>query len=128
MGEIINNDSDLNDFVLTKIKTAQRHLLKEVKEAVKFAGKYHDFELSIDTTDLDVHLIGVHPTSEDSFDITVEDVDTKTFKLVVKLEEGEIFEGVEASISKHFIEFNNLDFTLLGRILNSDEITDLLKR
>lgn len=126
MGEIINNNSDFNDFADSKVDTAKRHFLKEVKEAVKFAGKYHDFELSLDVIDGDVHLIGAHPTENDSFDITVEDVDTKTFKLVVRLEEGETIEGVKGSIGKSSIEYNNLDFVMLGRILNSVAIVELL--
>lgn len=128
MGEIINNSSDYDNFEKLKINTAKGHLLKEVKEAVKFAGNYHDYELSLDTTDKDKHLIGVQPVNGNSFDITVEDVDAKKFKLVVNLKEGEILEGVGASIGKHTIEFNDLDFTLLGRILNSCEIVDLLER
>lgn len=132
MGEIINNSSDYNDFNNHndnsgyKIKTAQSHLLKEVKEAVKFAGNYHDFALSLDVIGVDVHLIGVHPDNNDSFDISVEDIEAKTFKLVVKLEEGEVLEGVEASIGRQSIEYSNLDFTTLGRILNNRVIVELL--
>lgn len=126
MGEIINNTSDYDDFEKDKAETAKRHLLKEVKEAVKFAGNYHDFALSLDVIGVDVHLIGVHPDNNDSFDISVEDIEAKTFKLVVKLEEGEVLEGVEASIGRQSIEYNNLDFTTLGRILNNRVIVELL--
>ena len=134
MAEIINNSSDYNDFnnhndnsfEKLKVNTAKGHLLKEVKEAVKFAGNYHDYELSLDTTDKDKHLIGVQPVNGNYFDITVEDVSAKKFKLVVNLKEGEILEGVGASIGKHTIEFNDLDFTTLGRILNNRVIVELL--
>lgn len=128
MAEITNNSSDYNTFDEMKVDTAKSHLLREVKEAVKFGGQYHDFELNLDTIMSDKHFIGDHPTNGNFFDVIVEDVGEKKFKLIVNIKEGEILEGVEASVGKHIVEFNDLDFTTLGRILNSCEIVDLLNR
>lgn len=125
MEEIINNQNELME---TFGKVEQRKMLESVKEAVLFSGNYSGYLIDFNTYENEVCLTGFHPSTGNSFNVYVEDIDDQKFKLVLDIKEEELIEGFNESTGKHTLVFEHLDFTLLGRILNSCEIVDLLDR
>lgn len=125
MEEIINNQNELAE-MLGKVE--QRKLLESVKEAVLFSGNYNGYLIDFNTYENEVCLTGLHPSTGNFFKVYVEDIDDQKFKLVLDIKEEELIEGFGESTGKHTLVFEHLDFILLGRILNSCEITDLLDR
>ena len=125
MEEIINNQNELAE-MLGKVE--QRKMLESIKEAVLFSGNYNGYLIDFNTYGNEVCLTSFHPSTGNSFNVYVEDIDDQKFKLVLDIKEEELVEGFNESIGKHTFVFEHLDFILLGRILNSDAIVDCLNR